>query len=235
MREAPQGLRSMRVSGLQVLPKSQEHPPPPGLLRHLLQLFPEPLCQLNKTGMDSGSPQYGTLADWLQSDVFIVFVVVMVLLGLVLTAVCWVWRRQRRSRQSTLQRLTEIEIYPVVDGSVGEAQQQKFSLKIRTDQRHASELVGILADHIRPTGSHATGEMSTGVSASKATLNPTVTPTQPLETQASSGSRSQLRSFLAMVSPFTKAIFIALFLFAILLILYVILWYICRDADNDYI
>ncbi|XP_048093443.1 uncharacterized protein si:dkey-111e8.4 [Alosa alosa] len=183
MREAPQGLRSMRVSGLQVLPKSQEHPPPPGLLRHLLQLFPEPLCQLNKTGMDSGSPQYGTLADWLQSDVFIVFVVVMVLLGLVLTAVCWVWRRQRRSRQSTLQRLTEIEIYPVVDGSVGEAQQQKFSLKIRTDQRHASELVGILADHIRPTGSHATGEMSTGVSASKATLNPTVTPTQPLETQ----------------------------------------------------
>lgn len=39
----------------------------------------------------------------------------------------------------------------------------------------------------------------------------------------------------ALVSPVTKAIFVALFLFAILLILYVILWYICRDVDNDYI
>ncbi|XP_062391592.1 uncharacterized protein si:dkey-111e8.4 isoform X2 [Sardina pilchardus] len=181
MREVPPGLRSMRISGPQVLPKFQERPPPPRLLR--LQLFPEPLCQLNKTGMDSGSPQYGTLAEWLRSDVFIVFVVVLVLLGLVLTAVCWVWRRQRRHRPSTSQRLTEIEIYPTVDASVGEAQQQKFCLKIRTDQRHASELVGILADHIRPTGSSTTGDMSAGVSASKAILNPTVTPRQPLETQ----------------------------------------------------
>ena len=37
----------------------------------------------------------------------------------------------------------------------------------------------------------------------------------------------------ALVSPVTKAIFVALFLFTILLILYVILWYICQDLDND--
>ena len=37
----------------------------------------------------------------------------------------------------------------------------------------------------------------------------------------------------ALVSPVTKAIFVALFLFAILLILCVILWYICWDLDND--
>ena len=37
----------------------------------------------------------------------------------------------------------------------------------------------------------------------------------------------------ALVSPVTKAIFVALFLFAILLILYVNLWYTSRDLDND--
>lgn len=39
----------------------------------------------------------------------------------------------------------------------------------------------------------------------------------------------------ALFSPETKAIFVALFLFAILLILCVILWYICRDLYDDYI
>ena len=39
----------------------------------------------------------------------------------------------------------------------------------------------------------------------------------------------------ALVSPVTKAIFVALFLFTILLILYVILWYTCREVDKDYI
>lgn len=43
------------------------------------------------------------------------------------------------------------------------------------------------------------------------------------------------RTTRAVVSPVTKAIFVALFLLAVLLILDVILWYICRDVDNDYI
>lgn len=38
----------------------------------------------------------------------------------------------------------------------------------------------------------------------------------------------------ALVSPVTKALLVALFIFAILLILYVILWYICRDADCEH-
>ena len=38
-----------------------------------------------------------------------------------------------------------------------------------------------------------------------------------------------------LISPVTKAIFVALFLFTILLILYVILWYICRDLYDEYI
>ncbi|KAJ8012993.1 hypothetical protein DPEC_G00048660 [Dallia pectoralis] len=38
----------------------------------------------------------------------------------------------------------------------------------------------------------------------------------------------------SFISPVTKAILVALFIFAILLILYVILWYICRDVDCDH-
>lgn len=38
----------------------------------------------------------------------------------------------------------------------------------------------------------------------------------------------------SLISPVTKAILVALFIFAILLILYVILWYICRDVDCDH-
>lgn len=38
----------------------------------------------------------------------------------------------------------------------------------------------------------------------------------------------------SLISPVTKAILVALFIFAILLILYVILWYICRDVDLDH-
>ncbi|KAI4554561.1 hypothetical protein MJG53_019860 [Ovis ammon polii x Ovis aries] len=37
----------------------------------------------------------------------------------------------------------------------------------------------------------------------------------------------------SLVSPVTKGIFMALFLFAILFIFYVILWYICQDLNND--
>lgn len=38
----------------------------------------------------------------------------------------------------------------------------------------------------------------------------------------------------SLISPVTKAILVALFIFAILLILYVILWYICTDVDCDH-
>lgn len=47
--------------------------------------------------------------------------------------------------------------------------------------------------------------------------------------------RSTVLPVMQSVSPVTKATFITLFLFAILLLLYVMLWYICRDVNNDYI
>lgn len=82
------------------------------------------------------------------------------------------------------RRLTEIEIYPTADASAGKVQQHRFSLKIRTDQRHASELLGILADHIRPTEpvreSTSTHETSAGVPVSKLKAAPNP-PTQSLE------------------------------------------------------
>lgn len=69
------------------------------------------------------------------------------------------------------RRLTEIEIHPAVDASAGQVQQHRFSLKIRTDQRHASELLGILADHLSPTESAgestSTHHTSAGVPVSK--------------------------------------------------------------------
>lgn len=46
--------------------------------------------------------------------------------------------------------------------------------------------------------------------------------------------RLLLGDMQSLISPVTKAILVALFIFAILLILYVILWYICRDVDCDH-
>lgn len=59
-------------------------------------------------------------------------------------------------------------------------------------------------------------------------------PLCPLSCPSSRTSRCPLGGTTqGLVSPVTKAIFMALFLFAILPILYMILWYICRDLDND--
>ncbi|KAH0499870.1 Short transient receptor potential channel 5 [Microtus ochrogaster] len=49
----------------------------------------------------------------------------------------------------------------------------------------------------------------------------------------SPGSRRGDVTMQSLVSPVTKALLVALFIFAILLILYVILWYICRDDHAD--
>lgn len=53
----------------------------------------------------------------------------------------------------------------------------------------------------------------------------------PPKTNTSTRARWAMQS---LISPVTKAILVALFIFAILLILYVILWYICRDVDCDH-
>lgn len=84
-----------------ILVKQQSNSKEIALFLHILVVTPfEYHHSLSFAGMATGGSQYGTLADWLRSDVFIVFMVILVLLVLVLAAVCWVWRRQRRYRQS---------------------------------------------------------------------------------------------------------------------------------------
>ncbi|KAL7845620.1 hypothetical protein AOLI_G00238120 [Acnodon oligacanthus] len=52
--------------------------------------------------------------------------------------------------------------------------------------------------------------------------------------QRVSARRDRRMTCRSLISPVTKAVLVALFIFAILLILYVILWYICRDVDCDH-
>lgn len=59
-------------------------------------------------------------------------------------------------------------------------------------------------------------------------------PPSPAAAAGGRGSRCADVTMQSLVSPVTKALLVALFIFAILLILYVILWYICRDVDCDH-
>ncbi|XP_056313113.1 uncharacterized protein si:dkey-111e8.4 [Danio aesculapii] len=82
----------------------------------------------------------GSLSQWLNSDIFIVFVVLLLLLLLVIFAVCWLMRRQNTQRPP--EKMAEIEIIPVNSADAGN--QSRFTLKIVTEQTHATELVEML-------------------------------------------------------------------------------------------
>ncbi|KAA0717210.1 hypothetical protein E1301_Tti017355 [Triplophysa tibetana] len=82
----------------------------------------------------------GSLSQWLNSDFFIVFVVVLVLLLLVIFAICWVIRRHQTQKMT--EKMAEIEII-AVDGS-DRGNVPRFTLKIVTEQTHATELVEML-------------------------------------------------------------------------------------------
>ncbi|XP_055055771.2 uncharacterized protein [Misgurnus anguillicaudatus] len=82
----------------------------------------------------------GFVSQWLNSDFFIVFVVVLVLLLLVIFAVCWVIRRQHTQR--TTEKMAEIQIIPIDASDRGNV--PRFTLKIVTEQTHATELVEML-------------------------------------------------------------------------------------------
>ncbi|XP_042579348.1 uncharacterized protein si:dkey-111e8.4 [Cyprinus carpio] len=86
--------------------------------------------------MESGD----SLSWWLNSDVFIVFVVLLLLLLLVVFAVCWLIRRHHTQRPT--EKMAEIEIIPVDGTHVGNP--PRFTLKIVTEQIHATELVEML-------------------------------------------------------------------------------------------
>ncbi|XP_048044048.1 uncharacterized protein si:dkey-111e8.4 [Megalobrama amblycephala] len=86
--------------------------------------------------MESG----GSLSRWLNSDIFIVFVVLLLLLLLVIFAVCWLMRRHHTQRPT--EKMAEIEIIPVDAADSGNS--PRFTLKIVTEQTHATELVETL-------------------------------------------------------------------------------------------
>ncbi|KAI4904525.1 hypothetical protein NFI96_025655 [Prochilodus magdalenae] len=113
-------------------------------------------AQRHGQGMDG--TQMSSMSQWLNSDVFIMFVVVLVLLVVAAFAVCWVMRCRRARTGATtdasnqlmprfppLRRMAEIEIIPA-DGP-DRNNQSRFILKIVTEQRHASELVRMLTSH----------------------------------------------------------------------------------------
>ncbi|XP_062341680.1 uncharacterized protein si:dkey-111e8.4 isoform X2 [Osmerus eperlanus] len=103
--------------------------------------------QVNK-GMSARGDSYGTLSQWLNSDVFIVFVVVLLLLLLVLAAMCWIFKRFRNQRAMERLQITEIEIVSG-DGS-GNCPHPRFTLKIKTDKNHANQMVQMLLGRGQP-------------------------------------------------------------------------------------
>ncbi|KAB5513073.1 hypothetical protein PHYPO_G00250070 [Pangasianodon hypophthalmus] len=87
------------------------------------------------------------MSEWLKSDVFIIFVVVLLLTVISIFAVCWVIRRRRTHK--TTEKMAEIEIIPFA-GSGGN-NKPRFTLRIITEQKHASELIQMLTGQIRST------------------------------------------------------------------------------------
>ncbi|KAK1787507.1 hypothetical protein P4O66_016006, partial [Electrophorus voltai] len=94
----------------------------------------------------SGS-RMSTVSQWLSSDVFIVFVVVLLLLLAAISTVCWVMRRHHR--HTAKERTAEIEIIPA--GGLDRNNQPSFTLKIVTEQKHASELIQMLTGNANLT------------------------------------------------------------------------------------
>ncbi|XP_066515004.1 uncharacterized protein si:dkey-111e8.4 [Hoplias malabaricus] len=99
--------------------------------------------------MDAGvdGSRMSSMSQWLNSDVFIVFVVVLLLLVVAAIGVCCVTRYRRT--HTTTERMAEIEILPC-DGS-DRSGQVRVILKIVTEQKHASELIHMLTGHRRLT------------------------------------------------------------------------------------
>nr|XP_046172857.1 uncharacterized protein si:dkey-111e8.4 [Oncorhynchus gorbuscha] len=114
----------------------------------ILALFQEAPCPQDTSGMSTSGHRYATASRWFASDIFIIFVVVLLLVLLVLGAVCCWFVRRNRTQRATAMKLTEIEIISAGDGLERETQ-AKFTLKIRTDQSHATQLVEMLVGRVR--------------------------------------------------------------------------------------
>ncbi|KAI5608287.1 hypothetical protein C0J50_6758 [Silurus asotus] len=88
------------------------------------------------------------MSEWLKSDVFIIFVVVLLITVIAIVAVCCCLRRRGTSIKT--KKMAVIEITPL--DFPGRSNTIRFTLKIITEQKHASEIVQMLTGQIPTTG-----------------------------------------------------------------------------------
>uniref|UniRef100_A0A3P8YSE7 Uncharacterized protein n=1 Tax=Esox lucius TaxID=8010 RepID=A0A3P8YSE7_ESOLU len=101
--------------------------------------------------MTTNGATHANASQWFSSNIFIIFVVVLILILLVIGLACWLIRRSR-NRTNATEKVTEIEILSAGSGSETDTQ-PKFTLKIKTDQSHATQLVEMFVRRV----SHAEG------------------------------------------------------------------------------
>ncbi|KAF4073319.1 hypothetical protein AMELA_G00257500 [Ameiurus melas] len=84
------------------------------------------------------------MSELLKSDIFIIFMVVLSLTVISVSVVCCLMRHlhTRKARQ----KMAEIEIVP--SAGLGTNHKPRFTLRIITEQKHASELVEIITSQI---------------------------------------------------------------------------------------
>ncbi|KAK2816593.1 hypothetical protein Q7C36_022864 [Tachysurus vachellii] len=83
-----------------------------------------------------------SMSEWLNSDIFIIFVVFLLLTIIAIVAVCCILRRRH-----THEKMAEVEIIPPANSSPNN--NPRFTLRILTEQKHASEIIQMLTGQIR--------------------------------------------------------------------------------------
>ncbi|XP_047665422.1 uncharacterized protein si:dkey-111e8.4 [Tachysurus fulvidraco] len=84
------------------------------------------------------------MSEWLNSDIFIIFVVFLLLTIIAIVTVCCILRRRH-----THEKMAEVEIIPSANSSPNN--NPRFTLRIITEKKHASEIVQMLTVQTRST------------------------------------------------------------------------------------
>ncbi|KAJ8249632.1 hypothetical protein COCON_G00228480 [Conger conger] len=98
---------------------------------------------MSDSGVQTGS-RFRKLAEFFRSDIFIIVAVVLVIVFLAIAVICCIHRRRQNQRLLT-QRLTQIVV--VRAGAANENGRPSYTLRIQTDQDHATKLVGLITGH----------------------------------------------------------------------------------------
>ncbi|KAK2816587.1 hypothetical protein Q7C36_022858 [Tachysurus vachellii] len=100
-----------------------------------------------------------SMSEWLNSDIFIIFVVFLLLTIIAIVAVCCILRPRH-----THKKMAEVELFPPANSSPNN--NPRFTLRILTEQKHASEIIQMLTGQIRSIDAVCTTDP--GVSAEHA-------------------------------------------------------------------